>query len=183
MYGFLITGMSMLQAPVGLADSDDELQVLQLLIRADMLQGIKRLLQAQLAGQLGLDIQGNDGQPVVLQGDQRPEGVLLEDGAQDEREMEGDGFPVILRAVPFDIPGILNLDQADPVGQLINQVEVRADQPLEPVVVLSTSPTSSSTHRFSENSFRSSMYRVRSSSCAMDKEAESSSRQSNSCGL
>lgn len=73
MYSFLVTGMSMLQALVGLADSDDELQVLQLLIRTDMLQGIKRLLQAQLAGQLGLDIQCNDGQPVVLQGDQRPE--------------------------------------------------------------------------------------------------------------
>ncbi|MNC83734.1 hypothetical protein D3C75_1378560 [compost metagenome] len=61
-----------------------------------MQQGIKRLLQPQLAGQLGLDIERDDSEAVVLERDQRAQRVFLEDGAENERQMEGDGFPIIL---------------------------------------------------------------------------------------
>ncbi|MNR21616.1 hypothetical protein D3C85_1385280 [compost metagenome] len=81
-----------------------------------MLQGIKCLLQPQLAGEPRLDVERNYSQAVVLECDQRPQGVFLEEGTQNERQVEGDRFPVIFRAVPFDVARILNFNQADAVG-------------------------------------------------------------------
>ncbi|MNJ02200.1 hypothetical protein D3C73_1620820 [compost metagenome] len=50
--------------------------------------------------------------------------------------MKGNGLPVVLRAVPFDVARILNFNQADAVRQLVHDVEIGSDQPFEPVVIL-----------------------------------------------
>ncbi|MNP71733.1 hypothetical protein D3C76_1681620 [compost metagenome] len=53
------------------ADSNDELQILELLIGADVLQGFKCLLKSHFSRHFRLDIEGDDGEAIVLKGDQR----------------------------------------------------------------------------------------------------------------
>ncbi|MNV77221.1 hypothetical protein D3C71_1706240 [compost metagenome] len=73
LYRFPVTGGRIAELGMTLANADDELEILQLLVGAYILQRFERLLQPGAAGLLRLDVERDHGQPVVLEGDERPE--------------------------------------------------------------------------------------------------------------
>ncbi|MOA34471.1 hypothetical protein D3C78_1558460 [compost metagenome] len=52
-------------------DSDDQLQIFELLVGADMLKGLKCLLKPHFSRHFRLNVECDDGEAIVLECDQR----------------------------------------------------------------------------------------------------------------